>query len=331
MKLILLKPSEKKVKLKITNKKDLWYLKQVLQKGDLVTSKSTRKLDISKNEAKRRIIKTSVIVTLEVQDLDYEKNSLKIKGKITHSSDKRIPTGRAHSFSAKTNKILKIEKKWNNKQITLLKEASRRSFSAKILACSLDEKKASIADISTSDARILKNLSTETGIIAKKLMDFSSKINPEIIVIASPDNLNKEVSTKLIKKAPNLKDKIRLEKVSSGSQYGIKELIGSGEVKKIAEEFKEKKEKNLMSKLEKEISRDLAVYGIKSVEKAIEFCAVKELLISENFFDKNRAKTEKLMISVKKINGDSHIISSSPSIEKLDNLGEIAAILRFKI
>lgn len=331
MKLILLKPSEKIAKIKITSKKDLWYLKQILEEGDTITSKTARKVDISKNENKRRIIKTSVVISIKINEIEYQINSLKVKGKIIFSSDERIPNGRTHSFIIKINKIFKIEKKWQKKQIDLLKEASKNSFSSKILACSLDEKKASIARINNSNINFLRKLPTDLGSITKSITDLLSEINPEIIIIASNNNLNKELRDKLIKKSPNLKEKIRLQKVSSGADYGIKELLGSGEINKMAKEFKEKKEENLLNKLKKEITKDLAAYGLESVKKAISFCAAKELLISETFFDKNRENAEKMMSSAKKINCESYIISSEKSLENLNNFGEIAAILRFRI
>lgn len=331
MKLLVLKPSQKLSKIKITDKKDFWYLEQILNKGDLISTRTTRKIDLSKQGDKKKVVKKSVFMTIELLEIILEGSLLKLKGKIVNSSDENIPTGKFHSFLIDIDKTLKIEKKFTEKQIQLLKEANRKSFSAKILSCVIDEKNANIAEISNSDTKYFDCDTSDIGDLSRILMDLSKDINPEVIIIASPSELSKKLANNLSKKAPDLKDKIRTKKVSSGSKYGIKELIGSGEIKKIAEENKENKENNLISILNKEITRDFGIYGVSNVKKAIEYGAVKDLLISENFFDSNREISEELISIVKNIKGESHIISSKSSIEKLDNLGGIAAILRFKV
>jgi len=331
MKLLLLNPLKKVSKIKITDKKDLWYLEQILEKGDLISTKTTRKIDFSKEGDKKKVAKKSVFMTINLSEIILDGSSLKLKGKITHSSDENVPTGKFHSFLIDIGKTLKIEKKFTEKQIKLLKEAGKKSFSAKILACVIDDKNVAIAEISTSDPKYFDCKYSELGDISKKLMDLGKEIKPEVIVIASPSDLNKKLADNLAKKSPDLKDKIRTSKVSSGSKYGIKELVGSGEIKKIAKENKENKEKNLMNNLTKEIDKDMGIYSVSKVKKAIEYGAVKDLLISENFFESNRKEAEEFMNLVKKINGESTIISSKPSIDNLDNLGGIAAILRFKV
>ena len=331
MKLLLLKPSQKVGKVKITDKKDLWYLEQVLEKGDLISTKTTRKIDLSRGRGKKKVVKKSVFMTIKLSEIVLEGPSLKLRGKIIQSSDENIPTGKFHSFLVDIDKTLKIEKKFTDKQVELLKEAGKKSFSAKILACVIDDKQAHIAEISTSKPNYFDCPHSDLGNVSKILMDLSKELKPDVIIVASPSNLNKKLADSLAKKAPDLKDTLRTKKVSSGSKYGIKELIGSGEIKKIAKENKENKEKKLISILTKEIDKDMGVYGISNVKTAIEYGAVKDLLISEKYFDSNRKSVEELMSLVKNINGESTIIGSSPSMEKIDNLGGIAAILRFKV
>lgn len=330
MKLILAKPSEKIVKIKVTNKKDFWYLEQVIKEGDLVYSKTTRKMNLAKKEGRKKVVKKPLFMTLRVKDLKQERSFLKIKGIIEYSSEDRVPTGKYHSFTVKVGKKLKIEKNWNEEQIKLLKEGSRKSFSAKVIAAVIDEKKANIAEISASQPNYLGSFESDLGKVSRELMKFSNKINPDVIVIASPSNLNERLAKKLSKKAPNLKERIKIEEASSGLKYGIKELIGSGEIKKIAKERREEKEERFINILSREIEKELAVYGISKVKEAIKYGAVKTLLLSEKFFDSNREKAEQLIKEAKNVNSKIQIIGTEEPMKELEKIGSVAATLRFK-
>ena len=98
------------------------------------------------------------------------------------------------------------------------------------------------------------------------------------------------------------------------------------------------KEINKVEELFTEIAKsNLAVYGMKETKSASEIGAVKELLITDAFIQKSRSEdfyydVEKIMKSVDKAKGEVEIISSEHEAgRKLDGLGGIAAILRFKL
>ncbi|HDM22631.1 MAG TPA: mRNA surveillance protein Pelota, partial [Methanomicrobia archaeon] len=78
------------------------------------------------------------------------------------------------------------------------------------------------------------------------------------------------------------------------------------------------------------ILRDEAVYGIKDVEKAIDYGAVERLLILDDLLrDENY---EKILEKTRKKNCKVYVISSEhEGGEKLKGLGGIAGLLRFKI
>ena len=82
--------------------------------------------------------------------------------------------------------------------------------------------------------------------------------------------------------------------------------------------------------------KGLAVYG-KAVIDAVNAGAVKILLFTDKIIEKAREKEkfaefEKLIDTVEQQGGEVHIISTEHEAgEKLDGLGGIAALLRFKI
>jgi protein pelota len=81
----------------------------------------------------------------------------------------------------------------------------------------------------------------------------------------------------------------------------------------------------------------LASYGIKETKNAAEAGAIKTLLITDKFIQKKREENkykgiEEIMKQIDNTKGDIFIISSEHEAgKKLDGLGGIGAILRYKI
>ena len=76
-------------------------------------------------------------------------------------------------------------------------------------------------------------------------------------------------------------------------------------------------------------------YGIKEVEESVKIGAVETFLITDKFMEKNIddfKKIDEIMRSVEKKNGKIMILKSSNEPgEKLDGLGGIGALLRYRI
>src|SRR3989338_9715139 len=72
--------------LKVTTLDDLLYLSQVLEKNDLVTGDTVRKIKLgSGEEGKTHVIKKHARITIQVENVEFHKytNALRISGKIT--------------------------------------------------------------------------------------------------------------------------------------------------------------------------------------------------------------------------------------------------------
>ena len=93
-----------------------------------------------------------------------------------------------------------------------------------------------------------------------------------------------------------------------------------------------------VDELLKEVAKqELAVYGIKETGNAVNLGAVKVLLVSDKFVQKMRdnekyEQLDNIMKIVDQTKGEIHIISSEhDGGKKLDGLGGVGAILRYKI
>ena len=124
----------------------------------------------------------------------------------------------------------------------------------------------------------------------------------------------------------------------SFSTNGIDEVIKRPEVKEALKRERASEEMHLVEKLLLEISKSgQAVYGMEESDNASSLGAVSELLVTDSLIQKSRndgfyQKIENIMRKTEEINGSITLISSEhDGGKRLDGLGGIAALLRYKM
>lgn len=337
------------VKLKVEDVDDLWTISRIVEEGDEVTSRTYRKIKKGNEDEKSSVQKKHVVLTIEVEEVDYKENVLRLNGVISVPTED-IPKGSYHSLNIEVGSELEIKKeKWLKFQKDRLEESlSGKSSSILILALSRD--KAIFAQTTRQGYNILSKLSGEVqkkderdvvksdfyGEINKKLNDYYERIKPEHIILASPAFWKED----FLKKVTNqeMKKKIVLATCYSTEENAISEVLKREEVKKVLHEERNSKEIRLVESLLKEISKNgKAVYGFDEVKKAVDMGAVKQLLITDSYIKQSReegnfSSLESLMHQVEDTKGEVNIIKKiHEGGEKLDSLGGIGGILRYKI
>jgi len=330
---------------------DLWIISNIIDSNDLVSSKTSRKIKIPKeNERTQKSTKKSIYLTIKVIEVKFHKysNSLRISG-TTLEEKENIPKASHHTLDITENSILKIQKeKWLDFQIKRIKETVEEKKS-KILVCVLERDEACFALIkgygydylSEIQGKVQKKSSPEKvkskfyNEVIKQLEEYDKRLKIDNIILASPafwkDDLMKLITSKI-------KEKITLATCNSFGKTGINEVLKRDEIKKVLKKDRIIKETSLVEELLLEISKDnLAVYGLKETRKAVEANAVSKLLITDELLHKLRQENkykelETLMKTVETSKGEVYIISKEHEAgKKLKGLGNIGAILRYKI
>lgn len=339
-------------KVKIENVDDLWYLNQIVEKSDLIKGKTLRKIKIGEEtQRKQKVEKKAVFLLIEVEKLEFSKTSnvLRISG-IVKQGPEDVPLGSYHTFNIGENTIIEITKqKWLKFQLDKLKESSKE-LSSKILICVHDREEAYFAlmkkygyqmlvDIKGNVAKKADAKQVESNFykeILRQLEDYNERYNLNKIIIASPAFWKEELTKEI--KNEELKSKIILATCSSVGENAINEVIKRPETSEALKQDRIAKEYKLVEELFAEISKNsLASYGLKETRNAAEAGAVKYLLITDTFIQKKRMEErydeiEYVMKTVDSAKGEITIISSEHEAgKKLDGLGGIAAILRYKI
>ncbi|HLC56294.1 MAG TPA: mRNA surveillance protein pelota [Candidatus Nanoarchaeia archaeon] len=342
------------ITIKVENLDDLWFLANLIDKNDIISGKTTRKIKIgSEVDRSSSIVKKTVFLKIQTEKIEFSKHSdsLRILGKIIESPDD-IPKGSFHSFDLEENSVITIEKeKWLNFQIQRLKQASQIP-SSKVLIIAMDRDEVTFALLKNYGFDILTEIKGEVekkGYVEKKessfyqdiltiLEDYVKRYSINSIIIASPAFWKEDFYKIVKKKSIDISKKITLATCNSTGTNGINEILKREEIKTVLKNDRTNFEINLVDELLKEISKDnLAVYGIKEVKDAANLGAVKTLLITDSLIQEFRQEDKfhelnSIMHQVEKAKGEIHIISSENEAgDKLNGLTGIAAILRYKL
>ena len=352
MKLLYSNLKKGEIKVLTQNLDDLWYLSTIIEPKDIIQGKTLRKIKaVSSEEKSKESIKKPVFIKIEVEKVEFSKYTsiLRVSG-VIKAAPEEIPLGEHHTFNVGDNTAITIFKEnWLKYQLDRLKEACSEKKSS-LLICVHDREEAYFALFKKYGYEILAHIKGEVQkkreenikkenfylTIINKLKEYIERYNIKQVILASPAFWKEDLMKEL--KDNELKQKIVLATCSSATKNGIEEVIKRPEVRETLKQERTAKEINKVEELFTEIAKNnLAVYGLKETENASLIGAVKELLITDTFIQKSRSENfynnvENIMKIVDRTKGEVEIISSEHEAgKKLDGLGGIAAILRFKL
>jgi len=338
-------------KLRMENLDDLWYLSQIIDKGDLISGKTLRKLKIGGEEdRKSKAVRKPVFIKIKAEKVEFGENqtSLRILG-IIDDGPEDIARGEHHTFNIDENDEIKIEKeKWLSYQKEKLEEAFL-SKTSRILIVVFDREEAFFALMKKYGYELLTHIEgnvakkdMDSGKISnfyveiiKKLTEYDERYKLDHIILGSPAFWKEELLKNL--QDENLRKKMIMATCSAVGKNGIDEVLKRDEVKNVITADRTTKEINLAEELMREIAMGKAAYGIREVESAVNSGAVGVLLVTDSIIQKLRLedkfeKLENIMKTADSIKAKVHIISSKhEGGKKLDGLGGVGAILRYKI
>ncbi|MHA1332711.1 MAG: mRNA surveillance protein pelota [Candidatus Odinarchaeia archaeon] len=353
---------QKKGELKVIaeNLDDLWVLYNIVLPGDKVYAYTFRRVrqdqEEGRSDAGRRVRMRLGIV---VEDVNFHRYSdrLRIKGTIIAGSDELCSLGAHHTFNIGINDELKIVKeKWSAHELNQIQEAVKSASKPSILILAIDSGEATIATVTNYRTQIVVRITEslpgkraderqlDSAVkkfyenVARFLENTYKSTSVDAVIIAGPGFVKENFLKYLKNKNRDLASKVVLDTASSGDVSGIEEVIKRGAAVKAAKELRVFKETELVEEVLKRLGKgsEDVVYGLKDVEKAVNYGAVDTLLVTDELFRelsfKSKNNVNNLLKNVESTGGKLFIISTQHQAgEQLNALGGIAALLRFKI
>lgn len=329
----------------ITQLDDLWYLSQLIEPGDLIKSRTSRKIKVGLENTKK-----SYVLTIIAEKIEFLADSLRVNGTVFDEIED-IPKGSHQSLVLIEGSLVTITKnEWLSFQIKRLNDASKDI--PQVLLVAIDRGDASFGKLKQYGIELLSEIS---GTVEKKRMkenvkedffsdvinmiaDYSKRLSPEHIIIGSPAFWKDELYSKIKTLHPSLSKKVIMAKISTTGKVGLHELIKRDEVTSMLKQERIIQETKIIDKILSELHKDGHVaYAIDEVETASVSGAVSDLAVTDSLLTKAKAnnffaRINSIMKNVETTNGNVYIISTEHDTGKqLDGLGGIAALLRYKL
>jgi protein pelota len=345
MRVLLLDKKNSALKLIPEVKDDLWHLERILERGDLVSGATDRKIKPRAEGEKHIRVKLFLTVEAEKIDFNRETGNLRVTGAIRGGKPADlVELGASHSIEIPLGKAVRIEKKeLKGFQIERLERARRATEQGKLLLVVLDDEQADFALLrefelerrgTIRSGREGKRFESTAGKGAffKRVIERAKEIKPDAVIFAGPgftkDSLKKWLEEK------GEKGNFHFASTNSVGITGLNELVKGKAIEGIVRETQIAKDTRLVEALLKELGQEsgLAEYGAAEVKKAVECGAVKELLLCDSFLLGHREEAEELLNPTEQMGGKVHLVDSrNEAGKKLLSLGGVAAILRFKV
>ncbi len=331
---------------------DLWHLSHIIEPGDFVSARTTRRIQDTTGERLRsdRGIKKTFSIGIRVESIKFHKYTGKLRatGVIEKGPEDLVPLGSHHTLDLKLKNSVKIQKerwsRWHQKRI---QDAIKASKTPRALVIIIEE--------DTADLGILRQYGVEYygpifgGISGKRTIqknrqklinDFYEEISQTIInfegiegiVIGGPGFGKNDFYQFLEGHYPKLSKIAILESTGAGGRAGIREILQKGVLEEMATEGRIAQEMRMITLLLQEIGKasDMVTYGKREVKDAVGAGAVKNLLVIDDLL--RNEDVEQMMDVTENLGGKVMVISSEHEGGKqLSALGGIAAILRYAI
>jgi protein pelota len=342
------------VKLKIENLDDLWYLSSVVETGDLVKTRTERRIkakeDIGRSRGGER---KTITISVRVEKTDFKSDSdtYRIMGIIEEGPEDVIAVGAHHTFNVEKGTQLTVKKdRWSRIELDRLREAEKATLRPKILVVVVDEGEATYALIRESKieyyelTKLIGGKYDTKGREERKeefyadtvrfIKDTLDREKISAVIVAGAGFEKGHIYQYMIQKNPELREKTAVENIGSHGRNGVQEVLKRAGVRKIMDEITSARDAQLVNELLKEIGKETrqGIYGMQDIRNAANMGAIAKLMICDNLFLKERKELDPLMETVRKLNGEIHIINhDSEAGRQLNALGGIAALLRYPI
>lgn len=347
MKVIFKDLKHGEIKLVPENLDDIWHLYNIVDEEDLVRAVTFRTDDqkddkIRSKKAEKKRMKLGVRVS-EVKFHEFS-DRLRIHGTIEEGPQ---DLGSFHTLNIAADKMDSlsiVKEEWKDHQLKRIDEAVKLRNQPIITFVSLDDDTATIAVLRQSGVQWITDINSKRS---GKMFESKDTVNEYFGETISVVKTNKTKESTLVivgpgftkehfvkygrEKEPHIFEKYIVHGTGDSGMNGIQEAIKTGLIEQITKENRVVFETSLVEKLFEEIKKNgLASYGKEEVKNAIINGAVERLLIADIMVRNDTG--EKLLRLAKNNNSTFTIINTMHEAgKKIEGIGGVAALLRFKI
>ncbi|HYA33067.1 MAG TPA: mRNA surveillance protein pelota [Candidatus Bathyarchaeia archaeon] len=322
---------------------DLWHLKHLVEKGDLVFALTFRKVESASDKLRpEKPERKPMRLGIRVESVEFHRfaNRLRIGGVIESGQD----AGSYHTFSIEPLRDVSIIKRWRRDEIDRIEKAMQESNRPEIAIVTIESGLAQIGVLRQYGVEEVASIAQSTGKRNEgSQAEFFARIYDQLLssgaqnyIVAGPGFIKDDFVRFATEKDATFRSRLTVENTTSVGISGFQEVLRRGAVDRLIKDAHLAREARLIDALLQEIAiNGKAAYGMAEVVKALEWGAVDTLLIADETLRGEREKgtaIDDLLTAVTE--SDGHVVVFSTDFEpgkRLEKLGGIAALLRFKL
>jgi protein pelota len=314
------------------NVDDIYIASTIIEQGDIIKAKTTRKVRIDTGNTKEAQYVTKVVeLQIQVDKIEYQASQLRINGKIQSGVDQN----KFHTIEFEIGTTIHITKEWKQYQIQKIEQAVHGIDH--VLICLFDREQAIIGSYT---AQGFTQISQFTGMVQKKgekiqaqnfyqqiaqqIAQHQEKFQPKHICIGC-SHFWKTYLQKELEQFPKIKN-CKYITVHSIDQTGVQELLTSYEFITITKTTQNTLIESFFNTLAKDATK--VVYGTQETLHAAQLGAISHVFITQQHIH-----TQQQLIQLcEQTQAQIHVIDKQNPYEKqIQGLGGICALLRYQI
>jgi protein pelota len=334
------------IKIMLESMDDLWHLFNIIDKGDLVFAQTYRREEKKTDKLRpERGKKKPMRLGIEVEDIEFHEFSDRLR---VHGIIKEGPQdiGSYHTLNlAEGDRISIVKGEWKAYHLNRVTEAVSATKQPLVIFLTLDYDEAYFAYLRQSGVQEIAHIATEgSGKRYKRSPETKKNFYLEVlqklaglvkgptpIVVLGPGFAKEEFFELGKNKEPEIFINAVVQGTGQAGLPGIHEALKEGLAPKILKDTRVGFETALVEELLTEISKDgNYAYGKAEVESAVSAGAVQKLLVTDKLV--REKKVDELLKMAQGNRSEIAIINAhTDSGKKLESLGGLGAILRYKI
>jgi protein pelota len=331
----------------IESAEDLWTLRRLISKGDVLVTRSSRVVKREEEYArpdKGERVKVTIALSVEEVHLDNSIERIRVRGTIIEASDDSVTTAGSHSVTLSPGHSLTLRKRvWSSVDINLVRPP--RGNSKRFVIVAADRREAGIGTLGGSHLSVVT--SVESGLGGKmgeeqsakpyvsKVVEIVSQTVQEgdQVVVAGPGNFKNSISNQLKERVKGHPINV-LEGLDLTGSDGVRALIKTPSFQTLAKDSLVVEMQRLVAEVVKRIGMGdpKVAYTLPRVSEAATAGAVEECAVSDDVFSGNVDEEELVTVlnTVEEKGGLVFLADSSLEFGKqVSSFGGVVALLRY--
>lgn len=328
---------------------DLWTLRRIIEKGDVVVTRSSRvvkKEDEYSRPDKGERVKVTLALAVDEVHLDSSIERVRLRGTIVEASDGNVTKAGSHSVTLSPGHPLTIRKKaWSPLLSSLLRPSG--GYSKRFVLVAADRREAGLGTLSGSHLAVATTV--ESGLGGKqgeeqspkpylaKVADVVAQIAREgdQVAVGGPGSFKNAVSNQIRERLKGHPVSV-VEGLDLTGSDGVRAMLKVQSFQAIAKSSVIFEMQRLVAEVVKRISLgdQKVAYTLPRVAEAASAGAVEACAVSDDVFSGNVDESELVDVlnTIEGKGGSVHLVDSSMEFGKqVSAFGGIVALLRYAL